>query len=326
MIFVTGGTGYIGDLLIGALLNKGHKVKALYRDERKITRRHEHLIWVRGALDNSNDIPDLNGCAAVCHLAAYARPWAADAQTYYQVNHMATTRLAHMAKSAGVGRFLFMSTAGVFGPSLDGLPRSEDLPKNVEHYTDYEKSKALAEKDLFAMSNDCFEVVIVNPSRVYGPGLLSESNAVTQLAHLYAQGKFRFMPGRGRSIGNYVYVDDVVAGTVSALEKGQAGHQYILGGQNVDYRQLFDLMALAGGRKYKVWPMPLSVLLAASWAMTWLANITGKPPLITPPFVKKYAYNWPLSIEKTRLHLHYQPIDLLSGLKRTYDWLQTQKP
>ena len=326
MIFVTGGTGYIGDLLIASLLEKGHAVKALYRDERKIARRHERLVWVKGSLDNPTEILHLDNCTAVCHIAAYARPWAANPDTYYQINRIATTQLARAAKTAGVGRFLFMSTAGVFGPSEDGLPRSEDQPKNTAHYTDYEQSKALAETDLFELTDHGFDVVVVNPSRVYGPGLLSDSNAVTRLAQLYAQGKFRFMPGSGRSVGNYVHVNDVVTGTVLALEKGQSGHQYILGGYNADYRQLFDYLAQTSRRRYKVWPMPLTVMLAASHAMTWRAGLTGKPPLITPPFVRKYAYNWPLSIEKARQHLNYQPIDLITGLHQTYDWLKTQNP
>ena len=73
-------------------------------------------------------------------------------------------------------------------------------------------------------------IVMVNPPRIYGPGIITESNAVTRLIKLYMAGKWKIMPGDGKRTGSYVYIDDVVNGHILAMQKGRAGERYNLGG------------------------------------------------------------------------------------------------
>ena len=72
-------------------------------------------------------------------------------------------------------------------------------------------------------------MLIVNPTRVYGPGLLSESNGVTRMIKQYLEGRWRFIPGNGKSTGNYVHVEDVVSGHLLAMEKGKQENGMSLG-------------------------------------------------------------------------------------------------
>ena len=81
----------------------------------------------------------------------------------------------------------------------------------------------MMEKRLGELTDTTPEIVIVNPTRVYGPGLLSESNGVSRMIGKYLDGDWKLIPGNGESSGNYVYVEDVVEGHLLAMEKGISG-------------------------------------------------------------------------------------------------------
>ena len=94
------------------------------------------------------------------------------------------------------------------------------------------ETKAEAEKIALDYSKKGLDVVTVNPTRVYGPGKLTESNSMTKIVRLYISGLWRIIPGDGKSIGNYVFIDDVVEGHILAARFGRKGERYILGGEN----------------------------------------------------------------------------------------------
>ncbi|MBK6948920.1 MAG: NAD-dependent epimerase/dehydratase family protein [Haliscomenobacter sp.] len=173
----------------------------------------------------------------------------------------------------------------------------------------------------FSYQQKGIEVVVVNPTRIYGPGPLNESNSVTKLADQFRQGKWRIIPGNGESIGNYVYLDDVVQGHILAMEKGMPGERYILGGENASYNQLFNLLRELTGQRQALIPLPLPVMmLFAGWENT-MAQILGKKPLIVPEFVRKLSQDWPMSSEKAQTALGYQITPLRQGMRRTLEWL-----
>jgi farnesol dehydrogenase len=221
---------------------------------------------------------------------------------------------------------VFTSTAGVISPSQNGQPSDEYTPRWVDYFTDYERSKALAEKELLKLcQSNSLELVIVNPTRVYGPGLLSDSNGVTRMVKMYLEGRFRLLPGDGTSIGNYVYIDDVVEGHLAAMEKGTPGERYILGGENASFRQFFDILTQVSGKQLRLFNVPVGVMKFAARLMELRADLTGRAPLLTPPWVNKYLYHWELSSKKAAEELGYAPLPLAEGLRRTVEWLQCQE-
>lgn len=320
---LTGATGYIGTQLAQRLAAQGHTVHALYRSESKLGNLNqvENIHFFKGdILDVKSLELAVEGCDAVFHVAAFAKPWHKDPQTFFRLNVKGAENVFQTAKRAGVKRVVFTSTAGVISPS-DGTPSDENTARTIPLSTLYEKSKAEAEELAKSLNSSEMEIVTVNPSRVYGPGLLSDSNGVTRMVKLYLEGKFRFLPGDGRSIGNYVFIWDVVDGHLQAMEHGRGGERYILGGDNASFREFFDLLAKVSGKKVRLFKLPIPLMNMAAQAMEWRANWTGAPPLITPPFVKKYSYNWDLSSAKAEMELGYQPKNLEQGLAETVDWL-----
>src|SRR5262249_29540362 len=148
-------------------------------------------------------------------------------------------------------------------------------------------------------------IVIVNPPRVYGPGIATESNAVTKLVRLYLKGKWKIMPGDGKRTGSYVYVDDVINGHILAMQKGRRGERYILSGVNASYNEFFDLLAEVTNKKVKLYHLPVWIMMVAGYIIMARTKLTGKAPLLTPKWIKKYFHDWSFDCSKAQQELGY---------------------
>lgn len=323
-IFITGGTGFIGQKLAKNLADEGHEVVALIRSKNKAQElQHERISFVEGDLFSTDALnAGMEGCDEVYHLAAFASVWAKD-DTFEKVNINGTLNILDVAKVQGVKKTLVTSTAGVIGPAIDG-PVHEDTPRQVDFFTPYESSKYESELKIKEYVQNGQHVVIVNPTRVYGPGPLNVSNSVTKLVKQYIEGKWKFMPGDGMSTGNYVYVEDVINGHKLAMQNGRAGERYLLGGEDATYHELFDTIAQIGGKKHKLYKMPLGVMLTFGKMQLFMAENFGRQPMITPGWVRKYLYEWRVSSEKARNELGYQITPLKEGIQETVNWLRNE--
>ena len=207
------------------------------------------------------------------------------------------------------------------GPSNGNL-NTEDKQFTGNHFTHYDRSKDMAEAKVREYIEKGLEAVIVNPSRVYGPGILSRSNAVTKIISLYIRGKWRIIPGNGLCIGNYVYVDNVVDCHISAMHKGRTGERYLAGGENLSFNDFFETLSRVSGVKYRMFLLPFDLIMMIARIIQFTSNITGWPPAITPAFVRRYNNNWALSSEKAIQELEYKPGTIEEGLKKTIEWIK----
>ena len=325
-ILITGATGFIGTSLALKLAEKGHCVHALYRSEEKARAiAHPNVSLFKGDITDYHSVENaVRSCEVIFHLAAYARAWAKDVATFSRINVKGTANVLDAAQKEGVRKIVFTSTAGVLGPS-NGELVTEETQRKTEFFNEYELTKALAEEKVLEYIHKGLEIVIVNPTRVYGPGILSGSNGVTKMIKLYSEGKFRWIPGNGESIGNYVYVDDVVEGHILALEKGRSGERYILGGCNVSFNGFFELLAKVSGQKLRMMKLSLPIMLGIAYLYSLRTKALGIPPLITSAWVKRYLYNWEISSVKALKQLNYQKTPLDEGFRKTLHWLKSNK-
>ncbi|RLD81283.1 MAG: hypothetical protein DRJ07_09450, partial [Bacteroidetes bacterium] len=222
----------------------------------------------------------------------------------------------------GIKKVVFTSTAGVFGPSINNIV-TELTERTVDYFLEYERTKAIAEDFAKKYMQKELNVVIVNPTRVYGPGVLSKSNSVTIMIKSYIQGRWRVIPGDGKSVGNYVFIDDIVKGHIIAMEKGKPGERYILGGSNINYIDFFRIIKDISGKKHFMFKLPLVFMLAVSYFMMLLTKLFGVKPMITPALVKKFNYQWNVSSKKAEKELGHQITNFREGATKTIDWLQS---
>jgi farnesol dehydrogenase len=323
-VLVTGATGFVGKQLALRLAVSGHTVHALYRSEAKIEGlKHPNIKPFKGALGDLASIDNaMKGCDQVYHLAAFAAVWTRNAEEIYEQNVQGTVNILESARKLGVKRVVYTSTAGVFGPSGEN-PNTEDSPLAETHFIHYDRSKVQAEQKVKAYAKDGMDVVIVHPTRVYGPGKLGDSNGVTRMIRDYLNGNWHIIPGNGKSVGNYVFIDDVVDGHILAMEKGRKGERYLLGGSDLSFNEFFRILKEVTGSRYFLIKIPLFAGIFIASIMLTFAKLTGRMPLITPGLLKRYSHNWAVSSEKARTELGYDPVDFRGGLHRTVEWLKT---
>lgn len=323
-VFLTGSTGFLGIHLAKALLRENNEVVALCRSKSKGGElQAAGVLIAEGDIANRNSLEaGMKGCDQVYHMAALAKPWDKDKDAFRKVNIEGTRNVLEAALTLGVKKVVITSTAGVLGYSINGEIIDEQPRKGFDLSTDYERTKLEAEELARTYAEKGIEVVIVNPTRVYGPGVLSQSNSTTKMIRQFSRGKWRIVPGDGEGVGNYVYVDDVIQGHLLAMQKGKNGERYILGGENASFNQFFAVLRKTTGQQQKLFNMPLGIMLGVSGTMQFLADNFGIKPLITPPFIRKYSQKAFLTSEKAVRELGYQPVMLEEGVLKTLAWLK----
>ncbi len=177
-ILVTGATGFVGRHLCVVLAEAGCHVLAAVRDAAAVARKYPHLAGCREVPDYnlitapSDWTPCLDGVDTVIHLAGLAHAMGKSrsdaAGLYRQVNEVATRALADACTTAGVSRFIFASTAKVYGDSSVAGPFNE--ASKPEPIGEYAESKLAAEQVILeeTTGSSC-SVVIVRPPMIYGP-------------------------------------------------------------------------------------------------------------------------------------------------------------
>ncbi|HLA52630.1 MAG TPA: NAD-dependent epimerase/dehydratase family protein, partial [Flavitalea sp.] len=252
-IMVTGATGFIGRELCLHLASQGHVVHALCRSENHpLFPSHINICLFKGDILDPQSIHNaMKGCAQVYHTAALAKLWTKDASDFFEVNVIGTRNVLEASLANKVKRVVHTSTCGVWGPTLK-YPVSENDPRIAGFPIPYERTKFLAELEVKAACAKGLDTVIVNPSRVYGKGPVTESNTVGKMVSAYVKGRWRINPAGGKQVSNYAYLEDVVRGHVAAMQKGIVGERYILGGEDVSYEQFFRQVGEAAGRNYRL--------------------------------------------------------------------------
>jgi farnesol dehydrogenase len=320
-VFITGASGFIGGHLAQRLAVLGTNIHVLLRK----TSRNGHLLHSRiriidgDLLDVDRIRTAMTGCSHVVHLAGLAKMWTKDPHDYFRVNVSGTKNVLDAASDLNVEKIIVTSTAGVFPPAV-AHPSNEESLKRPQLFTEYEKSKNQAEELAIQYFKTGLPVLIVNPTKVYGPGPVNDSNTATMMVRDYLSGRWRFIPGDGNGKMNYVYIDDVVEGIISALDKAPPGSQYILGGENASYDQFFDLVKKLSGLDRRLFHLPYALIRSIAWFGDLKAAL-GSRPFITSEWIKKLPFDWSKDISKATRDLDYHPRSLREGLKQTIMWL-----
>lgn len=325
-IFITGATGYIGQRLTAKLLKEGHEVHALCRQKPTYPSfQNDGFHFHPGdLLDKAAITKAMKGCEIIFHLAGMAKVWAKQPSAFYDIHVSGTQHVLEAALINDVRKVVFTSTGATFGVS-NGTPLTEENVRTNPFFTEYESSKFIAEECVQHYVRKALDVVIVHPTKVYGPGLWTESNAVSQMIKCFIEGEWHIIPGNGKMIGNFSFIEDVVNGHCLAMQKGRPGEKYILGGMNVSFNDFFSLLKTTSKMNYFTIHVPFQLMMWYGWQEEWIARGLGREPKITCPWIRKYNHNQALSSEKAERELGYTITPLEDGLMKTLEWMQCDR-
>jgi len=218
-VLVTGHLGYIGSVLTPMLLAEGFEVVGLDSDlYRRCTFGDGPVKVPNIAKDIRNTSPeDIEGFDAVCHLAALSNDPLGDLDPNltYEINYKASVRLAELAKSAGVRRFVFSSSCSCYGAAGNEM-LTEEAPFNP--VTPYGKSKVWVERDISALADADFSPVFLRNATAYGvsPRLRFDLVLNNLAAWAFTTGKI-MMKSDGSPWRPIVHIRDIALAFIAVL-------------------------------------------------------------------------------------------------------------
>lgn len=239
-VLVTGHDGYIGTALVPMFEAAGHDVigldSGLFRDC-AFGPASDGIPSVREDIRTCS--LSLAGYDAIVHLAGISNDPLGDldARTTLAINHLATTRLARLAKQAGVERFVFSSSCSVYG-AHSGHVVTEDSPVNP--VTPYGESKVFAEHDLLVLADDRFSPVILRNATAYGvsPRLRGDLVVNNLVGHAVTEGRV-LLKSDGSAWRPLVHVSDIARAFLAVVEAPRHivhGRTYNVGASQENYR------------------------------------------------------------------------------------------
>lgn len=314
-ILVTGGSGFIGQHLVSTLVASGHQTRVL--DLRPPRRTITDVEYINGSVLD-HDLVDraLDGIDQVYHLAGIPGMWVSRKDDFHSVNCRGTEVIIAAARKRGIARLLHCSTESIlFRASPDGDGAVEDTLLTAEDMPGpYTRSKLLAERLAMQAAASGFPVVIGSPTMPIGPHDYNLTPPTAMLRHFLGK-RLQFYLD---FVLNLVDVRDVAAGLILAMNRGQVGQRYILGGESIPLRKLLQLVAAMSGHgslRVRV-PGRLAEITAA--VLEFVADhVTHKPPSATTEAVRIALRAKALSIEKAQRELGYAPRPIEPALRET---------
>jgi nucleoside-diphosphate-sugar epimerase len=219
-VLVTGHTGYIGAVLVPMLLEAEHEVTGLDTDFFDGCDFNGGLVDVPMMRKDLRDVEvvDLIGFHAVIHLAALSNDPLGDLnpECTYEINHRASVRLAELAKTAGVPRFLFSSSCSLYGLAAGAEFLTEEAAFNP--VTPYGESKVLVERDVSRLADDSFSPTYLRNSTAYGvsPRLRADLVVNNLVGFAYTTGEV-LIASDGTPWRPLIHVEDICRAFIAIL-------------------------------------------------------------------------------------------------------------
>lgn len=308
-VFLTGGTGFIGQPLTRQLLSRGWDVIVLVR---KPDSPQARALTALGARCVAGDITDresmragMTGADIVVHNAAwYEFGVTAEAQHRMQTANVGgTEQVLGLAHELGIPRTVYVSSILALGDT--GLQqRDETFQRQRPAVSGYEQSKADAHLIALDYQQRGLPLIIVMPGQVIGP---NDHSVWGYFARLYVNGWMPPMAWARDYLQTHGHVEDIAQGIALAADKGRPGERYVLCGEPATMQDILTLWGATPGHfKVRLWlPQKLAWLMFAP--LEPLQRLIGLPAFMSREAVNSSAIHYHFSNEKAKRDLGWQP-------------------
>ncbi len=291
MVFVTGGTGFLGSHLLFHLLKIGKKVRAIKRADSNFnflsnvfsfytedTQKYLGKIeWVEGDILDIYSLNEaLNEVSDVYHAAAIVSFDPSHRKKMMKANVEGTANLINAALGKDIRKFCHVSSIAAIGRAENGKVIDENVVwKTSKKNSNYAISKYGAEREVWRGIEEGLNAVIINPSVILGPRELNRG--IGSLISMVRNG-FKFYTA---GVNGFVDVRDVAESMIRLMESDIYNERFIVSADNLTYKQIFDWIAeylKMPGPKYKATPNISEI----AWRLEYFKGLfTNKKPFIT---------------------------------------------
>jgi len=321
-VLLTGPDGILGNNLVRLLIESGYEVIAFVETGRRAKYLEGLQVEiVHGNILKPEDIEKASeNCDVIIHAAAKTDTWPCKHSSYWDINVTGTRNVISAASKNRVKRLLHIGTANSFGPGSKANPGTEENPYEGKKYgLDYMCSKQAGQEEVLKeVSENDLDAVILNPTFMIGPYDSKPSSGAMIMA-IY-KGKAPGYPKGGR---NFVYVKDVAKAIVNAISMGKKGECYILGNENLDYREIFGKIAKAVGVNPPKRSLPVFITLFYGRLMSFMGWLFRLYPAVNHPLAKisteEHYYTSKKAVEQ--LHMPQTPIEF--ALEESVSWFRS---
>ncbi|MGH9171902.1 MAG: hopanoid-associated sugar epimerase [Acidimicrobiales bacterium] len=321
-VLVTGAAGFVGSAVTRVLLGRGAEVRALLQpgaDQANLDDMDVERV-VADVRDHHAVLGAMAGVRYVCHVAALYRFWSRDPGEFYEVNVGGTLNVLRAALEERCRRVVYTSTVGTIGLDGTGLGRpatEADWPRAEHLFGSYKRSKYVAEHEVLRLAASGLPVVLVQPTLPVGP----RDRAPTPTGRVVLDFLNGRIPGWFDTAMNVVDVEDVAAGHLAALEHGRQGRSYVLGGENMTFKAILDLLADETGLPRASMRVPARLALGAAHLSEFVqGTVARRPPLVPLEGARMATTRMIFSDERARQELGYESRPAREALVRSARW------
>jgi dihydroflavonol-4-reductase len=316
-ILITGGTGFVGGLLVSRLVADGRQVRVLVRhpvDRERLPDPRVELAL--GHLDDGESLARAaDGCEVVYHVAGLNQLCLADPAPLYRVNVEGTRRMLEAARRAGVRRVVHTSSAATLGGDGSSV-LDETAGPPAEFTSHYARSKFEGEQ--VALGFDGVEVVAVNPSSVQGPG---RTTGTASVFIGYLNGRLPFdLPARF----GLCYTEDCVNGHLLAEARGRPGQRYVLNTATLTNSEAIDLIAVIAGLADRPRTLPLPLAMGVASVAEVVARARGRQPRLCRESVRTLGHPHLYDGSRAARELGLRYTALRPAMEATVRWYVAQ--
>ena len=318
-VLVTGPDGLLGSNLIRELLNRGYSVTAMMENDKKsLTIENLPIQRIVANLLNTQDIINATvGVDIVIHCAASTSMFPARSEIINKVNIGGTQNIVDACKKNKVKRLIYVGTANSFGSgNLHNLGTEKNLYSSEHYGLDYMDSKYKAQLIVLENAkNGSLNAIVVNPTFMIGP-FDSRPSSGEMVLSVYK----RKIPGYTLGGKNFIAVKDVAVAITNAITNARNGECYILGNENLTYKQAFEKIAKTIGVNPPRLKFPTKAVLAFGKINSFLATTfkytTKMPYELT--FLSSEIHYYSSAKARKELGLPQTPIEF--AIKDCFEW------
>lgn len=327
-VLVTGATGHLGNVLVKKLkeLNMDVRIFVLPGEDLEPDEGLDVEVFTGDIADSESVFEAVKGCGYVFHLASIVSIEKGKKNILEKVNVGGARNIVDACLNHNVKRLVYVGSVHALTEPEHGISFIENTDFEPEKlFGDYSWSKAMASIEVKNGVDRGLDAVFVYPSGILGPYDHGKTNNFNNEIRRFLKA------GKNKTLiyfdGEYDYVDvrDVADGIIKAFKKGESGMGYLLTGEKVSLKKIYEMCIKISGKHMKLKKIPYGIVYVAAFVSEFITKLTKKRFYFTTYAVEVLRSNSDFDNSFTKKKLGYKARSFEESIKDTIEWLKKSK-